>query len=111
MGLQPVGREWLFTAQTTNATSPSVLLNYPTGHGIVTAWGTWDGASINLYTVLADTTQIPVTDPSGDTITFTANSQYPISYFVVGEQLIGILSNAGGSTSINLTVNETASGL
>ena len=97
---------WLFTAQTTDANSAAHIFSYPSQKACVTAFGTWDGATIELETLAPDnSTWIPVSDSAFNIVTLsTPNSQVTIGDVVLNQQIRAVLANAGGSTSLNLTL-------
>lgn len=103
----PGGTMFVFNSQTVNATSPTIILNYPDQKMVVKAFGTWNGASIILQTLAPDqSTWIVINDLTGSPITFTINTQINIEGFIQGEQFRAILSSAGGSTNLSLTLQE-----
>ncbi len=105
-----VGRQYLFTDQATNATSPAVQLTYPNGKCLVSAWSpsdTWDGATITLYYLAADGTQIPIS-LAGNIITYTANQGLEVTGFPYGEQMVAVMTNSGGSADVTVTVDIVA---
>ncbi len=97
---------WLFTAQTTDANSAAHIFSYPGQKATVTAFGTWGGATLALQTLASDnSTWIPVPDSALNPFTFTtSNSQATIGDVVLNQQIRGVLSNAGMTTSLNLTL-------
>lgn len=96
---------WLFTAQTTSANGVAAVFSYPNKIACVTAFGTWDGATLKLQTLAPDnTTWVDVSNASGSAVTFTANAQTTLTSMIYSQQIRGVLSNAGDSTSLNLTL-------
>ena len=97
---------WLFTAQTANANSAAYICSFPSQKACVTAFGTWNGATLALQTLASDnSTWIPVPDSALNPFTFTtSNSQVTIGDVVLNQQIRGVLTNAGGSTNLNLTL-------
>ncbi len=103
----PGGTMFVFNGQTTNATSQTIILNYPDQKMVVKAFGTWNGASIAIETLAPDqTTWIAINDLTGTAIAFTIDTQINVNGFIQGEQFRAILSAAGGSTSLSLTLQE-----
>lgn len=97
---------WLFTAQTANANGTAYIFSFPNQKATVTAFGTWGGATLALQTLAPDnSTWVPVSDSAFNPVTFTtSNSQATIGDVVLNQQIRGVLTNAGMTTSLNLTL-------
>jgi hypothetical protein len=95
-----------FTSQTANVTTNPVSVPFNTA--VLKVWGTWGGANIKLQTgVPGDpATFIDVTDSSGNPIVFTKNTQLTLGDIVLGDNLLAILSAAGGATNLNATLQR-----
>lgn len=103
-----VDTQYIFTNQTTSANSTTHILTYPDKKTVVKCYGTWDGANIKFQTLAPDgTTWINLFDLANNPVTITANNQFVISDFVYSESFRAVLANAGASTSLNVTLQET----
>jgi hypothetical protein len=95
-----------FNAQTANATSTPLSFIFPMGSAVVKFWGTWDGATVRFQTAATPLDKnyfIYVPDLNGDTAIFVADGQVNLESMVYGDLLQCIVSNVGGSTSLNVT--------
>lgn len=89
-----------FSAQASNATSPSMRCIFPNGRGQFSAWGTFGGGTVTLqFSPDGGTTWVNATDSNGNAISFTAGRAIPIKC-PHGELLQCVLSGAT-SPSIN----------
>jgi hypothetical protein len=101
-----------FTAQTANATSAPFV--FSGSNGTLKVWGTWDGANIALYTGSPGNTTNYISvsiDNIGTPLVLSDNSNtygysIGIENIVQNETLVAILTDAGGSTSLNLTLQK-----
>ncbi len=103
-------RQYLFVDQSANATSDPVQLTYPNGKALVTAWSpsnSWASATVQLFYLAPDGTEVPVS-LAGTVVSYTANQGLEISGFPYGEQLVAVLSNAGGGTDVTVMVEGVA---
>lgn len=107
--MSSLGTQYLFTSQTTDANSAAFPIPYSNKVGVVKAWGTWNGANVKFQTLAPGTSPsspvwIDVPDFTGTIVTFTSNGQRSIQYLIQNEQLRAVLGNAGGSTSLTVSV-------
>lgn len=105
-----LGAQYLFTDQVSNATSTAVNLNYPNGRALVTAWSptaTWDSAQIQLFYLMRDGTQVPVSQ-DGTIIVYTGNQGLLIEGFPYGEQLVAVMTNSNGGSDVTVIVEPVA---
>jgi len=87
----------LFDAQTSNASSSSILWKGDGSEGQICAWGTFDGGTVKLQASPdGGTTWIDIDGTSA-----TANSYKPFSA-TSGEQLRADVSGGGGSLSVSV---------
>ena len=100
-----------FTNQTQNISS--IPYSFSSATGSFKVWGTWDGANLTLFTgVVGDpSTFIPVTITGNGTPLFlTADGGVGIENIVNNEEIVAVLSDVGGSTSLNCTMQATQNG-
>lgn len=106
--MSQIGTQYLFTNQTTSANGTPFSIDWGNKLGVVKAWGTWNGANVTFQTLAPGTSGSPVwinvPDFSGNIITFSTNSQRSLIDLIQGEQLRAVLGNAGGSTSITVSI-------
>lgn len=98
---------FLFENQTSNGNSEPVSVNYSNKTAIVKFWGTFDGAYVTLQTLAPQTNPevwLDVPDLAGDVLTFDANGQRTMQDFVQNEQVRAVLSNAGGATTVTVSL-------
>lgn len=105
----PTDMIYIFSQQTTNATSNVYYLELTSNKAVLTAWGEWDGASLIIQvgtvpTLDSTTTWITVTDRLNIPFVFTTNTTITLTEYVYGQPIRGVLSNAGASTNINCTL-------
>lgn len=102
-----VNTYFLFTNRTTSGNSDPVSVNYPNKKAVVKVWGTFDSSFVKLQTLAPQSSPevwIDVPDYSGNEMTFSENSQRTLESLVQNEQVRAVLSNAGGSTTINVSL-------
>ena len=85
----------MLTNATTNGDGPDVEVgNYnPT----LRIWGTWDGAYVMIYDI-TNSSRVPIAHA------FTEDKEQP-TYAPQGAILRAVVSNAGGSTDLNATID------
>lgn len=99
---------FVFQAQTTNATTSPLYLNYA-NKVVVQSWGTWDGATLVLEEgIITGTNDSPtwvvITDKLNIPFEFTENATLTLTDFIYNQPIRGVITNAGGSTSLNCTL-------
>jgi len=98
---------FLLTNQTTDVNGDAVQVNYPNKKAIVKATGTFDGATIKFQSLAPQrpsATWIDIPDQNGAVVTLSTAGQRPLEYFVQNEQMRAVLTSAGGSTDITVTL-------
>ncbi len=101
------GLVYFFTAQTTDANSSSYIINYSSKTATVSAFGTWNGASVKIQSLAPDnTTWLDIPDLANNTTSFTANGQKTVINFPQGKQMRAVQSSSGGSTSLTVTLEK-----
>ncbi len=103
---------FLFTNRTTDGNSDPVSVNYPTKKISVKVWGTFGGASVKFQTAAPQTSPIvwidvPYANNTNTVIFNTSNSQATLEFLVQNEQVRAVLSSAGGTTSLNASLEIT----
>lgn len=89
-----------FAARTTDGTSTAYPFLFPNKRGQLSVYGTWDGATMTLYSSPdSGTTYVVVKDAVGNDLAFTSDRSIIIEA-PVGEKLRCVLSNDGASTSL-----------
>jgi hypothetical protein len=107
MTIQTVDTQFIpfFEAQTTSANSAGFPFLLPKGTACLKFWGTWDGATILFQTITPfdNTYWVPILNLSGAVMSFTQDGQVTLENVVYGDLIRCVLSNAGGSTNLNVT--------
>jgi hypothetical protein len=102
----------IFNAQTTNISGNPIVLNLGSDKAVITAWGTWGGATLQLQVgTIPDSggniSWITITDRFNVAFSFTTNTQITMVEFVAQQLIRGVITNAGVSTSINCILQVT----
>lgn len=105
----PTDMIYIFNQQTTSATSTVAYLDLTSNKAALTAWGTWDGATMTIEvgtvpTLDSVTTWITVTDRLNIPFVFTSNTTITLTEYVFGQPIRGVITNAGASTNLNCTI-------
>lgn len=105
----PTDMLYIFDQQTTDATSDTLYLNLTSNKAAVTAWGTWDGASLTIQVGTVPTldnviTWITVNDRLNNQFVFADNTTITLTEYVYGQPIRGVLSGSGASTNVNCTI-------
>lgn len=100
---------YIFNQETTNATSDTYYLNFTSNKTVVTAWGTWDGATLTLQVGTVPTldntiTWMTITDRLNLPFEFTENNNITLTEYVNGQPIRGIITNAGAGTVLNCII-------
>ena len=100
---------YIFNQQTTNATSSNQYLDLTSNKAVVSAWGTWGGAQLQLQvgtipTLDNVTTWVTIRDRFNIPFTFTENITITLTEYVNNQPIRGIITNASGSTVINCII-------
>ena len=103
----------LFAAQTTDTTTNAVVMPFNTG--VVTIWGTWNGATVKLQTAVPGSTStfVDVMDMNGNTALFNAGGtntdvQVTITDMIYDKLIRAVIANSGASTNLNATIERLA---
>lgn len=107
VGATGSGTYFFFQNQTTDGNSTPVSINYPNKTATVKVWGTFDGSSVKFQTLAPQSSPnvwIDIPNVDGSTLTFSSNSQSTLLYLVQNEQIRAVISGAGGSTTVNASV-------
>lgn len=99
----------LFSARTTDGNGTAVACNFSTQQCQIWAWGTWNGASLKFQFSPDGTAWVDIKDSLGNTVTVTADRGFTINV-AYNEQIRGVLSSSGGSTSISAKIIEVGRG-
>lgn len=106
MTTYPSDMLYIFSQQTTNATSDTFLLDFSTKTASLIAYGTWDGASMYFEvgtppTITGSVVWVQVRNNSRTPIFIVDNEPISLGDYVFGRPFRGVITNAGPSTSLN----------
>lgn len=94
-----------FTAQTTDASS--LAYNVPFVKALLIAHGTWNGATVTFFQSSPNAGAfVPVNDLTGSPISWTSDNSIGIDYIVQNQGMYAVISGAGGSTSLTVTLQR-----
>lgn len=85
-----------------NSESHNVSFN----RGVFRVFGTFDGASVSIYSVTPDGTAIQLSDWAANPITFSSTTETTLENILLNEKMYAALSNAGSSTSLTVTLQR-----
>jgi hypothetical protein len=95
---------YFFNPGTANGNSSAHVI--PFSKGLLVAAGTWNGATVTFFQSTPSGAYVPVNDLTGAAISMTSNDAIGIEYIVWNQSMYATISNAGGSTSLTITLQR-----
>lgn len=78
----------------------------PFSKGLLVAAGTWNGATVTFFQSSPSGTYVPINDITGAAISMSSNDAVGLDYIVWNQTIYATISNAGGSTSLTVTLQR-----